>query len=472
MGVSPPSALVLARQLQPCDPLHSQCWSSRGRRPRENIKVVVLGEHAMVGMDLGSSLREAARPSADVSLRFAGAIYLCQGLAELGAGDVGDCANDAVKDFLRWWISEWESWAVAQSSIGELADQFAGSLAQTGHLEADIILCSEHVIFCWLLRRRASVPLKLPMIHVLSMTLLEYVPSAWRGEFLQDFASWATRAEHADRDVFCTFMEHITLQVFWQTGVVAPFVPSLGSAMWSGARYQPSEAGVDVLVLRSAFWPLHAGVVLRRLVEHLVGIHPAQVVRVRWMDSFLGGSLSTDAAKISFLTWPEQARCTAALYIPSEFSQVKFREFYSMGVPLLVPSSDWLLRGFRFMYRQWGQLHVSYKHQLKACSPTNDGACLSPAALEVLDGWPFGAPFLDMEKDPPRKMPFWMSLADVERYSHLLRFDSLAALADCLQSWTWEEGHARSVLMQRHFAGTVVANVLRYYRGALGRLLS
>lgn len=471
VGLHQFGAVALARRLQPCDPLRDVCWSSlHGAQDlhtlaeQRQVSLVVVGEHAMLALDLYSSLL-AAMPEGVLStdVKFVGTFYLCGGLDKALGGSF--CARDAAKAFLQSWVSDWNTDAVAESSARDHADRFRGAVGDAGGDRADLYLCVDHLVFCWLLRRRASQPIVAPMLHVVGMTLLEYVPVPWRGELLADFWSWSQEAE-APSDVFCTYMEHITLQAFWQTGVVMQFVPSLGSAVWSGATYDPPRVPA-LLIMRSAFWRLPAGMVMRTLLSHLA----APDLPLLWMDSFIHGSLAAEGYRLSWHSWEQQAHCTAVLHMPQEISQIKFRDFYALGVPILVPGIVWSLRLLREMYRMWGQLHPEYEHRLRDCEDGKRQACLGAEARREADTWPFGKPYVDVDRDPAEKLEFWYSLADVARYPHVLRFSSLAELR-LLALQQADEGRLLSALMRRHFERTVVANSLRFFRQAVATLLS
>lgn len=69
------------------------------------------------------------------------------------------------------------------------------------------------------------------------------------------------------------------------------------------------------------------------------------------------------------------------------------------------------------------------------------------------------------------KLAFWHSLADIERFPHILLFDSLPELLSLSLQQAGGGGAATSGLMRRHFQRVVVANVLRFYRGVVERLL-
>ncbi|CAE8667940.1 unnamed protein product, partial [Polarella glacialis] len=338
---------------------------------------------------------------------------------------------------------------------------------------SSLYVCVDQVLFCWLLRRRSRRPLASPMVILLGMSFMEDVPLNWRDEVAADVFIWFSpswtwssfqvdKASEPLQDLLWTQHQHIVLQTFWQFGLKVPWFDLPGLSFWSGAKHNPPHSNTrpSLIVLRSAFWRLPAGNVLRSLVRHLFVNED-----VHWMESFLGGSLHQSHIAASWTSWEEMAAFTAALYMPHELYQLKFRDMYAMGVPLLAPGSAWLLRSLREMFRMWGQLNSDFRHRLPACPEgvqppgTPEARCIDVGRRFESDRWPFGEPFLNVDVDPPGKLAYYQTLMDVERYPYVLRFESLAELHEQFQ-FAHRSGQALGELMRDFFRTKVVANSL------------
>lgn len=452
------------------------------------VVVTLLGEHAPFADDVAQCLVVAALSfGVTLELVFAGQFYLCKGSS-------GGCGEDTAKAWFQDWLSRWEA--------GEHADTLAEAdglhKALVGHpharaAEPDVFVCGDSAIFCWLLRRRGAQRERLariPALHMLGMQLLQYVPGPWREEMMLDFREWWV-GRLATEDEMAVFMETLCLQLQWQLGVVLPFVPSLGPAARLSIVHDPPRAGEvpEVLVLRSIFWTTPAGHVFDTLLRRMAAANAArQKVHFDWMGNF-ATQLSSGSESGAWRSFEWMAGHTCALYIPTELSQIKFRDIYSMGLPALVPDDRWLLRLLRHMFEKWGQLQTEYRggrFRSGACGAPRSGLAVedvggcrgaegdhaevwrSVAAVETAsEAWPH-APFYEPQTDSFERLVYWHQLADVKRYPHVTRFGSLGELLERVVHVDWQVvGDA----IRAHFEGVIAANVGRYYRQSLAVLL-
>lgn len=491
-GPQPFSALSLLRKLLPCDPLRDACWmGARLPGDRRPLTVTVVGHHAAGCLALTLAMQDAAKPPGEggfqLEVRYAGAYYLCHVLNEEKGGSTSKdhCVMDDVKDFMRKWIGGLEGIEVQLSAAGavqDTADSLRMALARThGPQETDLYLCMDQVVFCWLLRRRATNRILAPMMLGIGMSFHQDVPKVWRDELAADVALWASSegASPTGRDLIWTCNQHIVLQAFWQLGVQVPWIDTPGLAHWSGVQYSPPSS-VSLLVLRSPFWRLPSGLAFRALLEHL--FLPQHGIELRWMDSFMRGSLEAASYAGSWVSFQDMAQYTAALYVSPELYQIKLRDMYAMGVPILAPAASWGMRTLREMFRMWGMLNTDFMHRAPSClgprgewiqgPQTPSGSwCVEHFPRSQADEWPFGAPFLDIDEDHMDKLGFYYSLVDSERYPYILHFDSLAELYSQLHVAA-EHGRALGQLMRSFFQRQVVENADRFCKEALTRLLS
>ncbi|CAE8592308.1 unnamed protein product [Polarella glacialis] len=476
-ALQPPSALSLLLRLQPCDPLRDSCWTAFGREkwrglrrmdspaaPAESITVTVIGHHAPGCLAFMSGMQEAVSSGPlgvssgglSLDIQYAGTFYLCKALQGVPASRGGPgpssngrdpCDADGVKDIFRQFVQRDESISEQADSVEFAATQFHIALvALAGHSKtSNLYVCIDQVLFCWLLRRRSPITLPAPILAGLGMAFMENVPLAWRDEMAADVSLWFSNMPPPPyvQDLLFTAHQHIVLQTFWQLGLQVPWFETPSSSSWSGVRHSPppADATPSLLVLRSAFWRLPPGAVLRSLLAHLL-----KDTEVTWQQSFLGGSIHSSSYAASWSSWEAVAAHTATLYVPSELYQLRFRDMYSMGVPVLAPGKAWAMRSLRMMWRMWGMLSPDVRHRLPGCGAEDDakqrsfgaarGWCVDATKRQESDSWPFGAPFLDVDKDPPGKLPYYYSLSDAERYPYVLHFESLAG-GDSKWGLTW-----------------------------------
>merc|ERR1711971_365745 len=173
----------------------------------------------------------------------------------------------------------------------------------------------------------------------------------------------------------------------------------------------------------------------------------------------------------AWYSFDDIAKHTYALDVPAELSQLKFRDVYSMGLPVLIPDDPWMAQLLRFMYKSWGQIHaeVGDRHLPDATAMDRE----APVHADDIDAvqaatktWPH-PPFYDPSRDPPSRLMYWLSLADFKRYPHVVRFSSLPTLLELVVTTRWAEV---SVRMRAHFR-RVVANVQRFFQQALTKLV-
>merc|ERR1711971_1214612 len=109
------------------------------------------------------------------------------------------------------------------------------------------------------------------------MALMQDVPASWRDEVSVDVAAWIAdgwrsndRGAKMQTDGIWTCNQHIVLQTFWSIGAVLPWIDTPGLAYWSGVLHSPRASdSPSLLMLRSPFWRMPAGLVLRSLMLHL-----------------------------------------------------------------------------------------------------------------------------------------------------------------------------------------------------------
>merc|ERR1712194_951613 len=156
------------------------------------------------------------------------------------------------------------------------------------------------------------------------------------------------------------------------------------------------------------------------------------------------------------------AKHTCALDIPVELSQLKFRDAYGMGLPIIVPAREWMERLLLQIY--WhgsaGQLHAEWAQCIKL-GTLADVSCGRADALAPSE-WP-QAPFFDPRRDSAERLKYWLPLADHLRYPHVVYFDSFPAFFDKLLTTSWAEV---SVRMRAHHR-RVAANSERFFQASL-----
>eukprot|EP00913_Durusdinium_trenchii_P004346 g4029.t1 len=245
----------------------------------------------------------------------------------------------------------------------------------------DFLLCGDTVLFCHLLRR-AGFFRDIPALHMYGMVFLQYVPVSM--------------------------------------GIAIPFVPSSGTSDSAGVLYQPpggaeatanaaaaaapSTAQRRVVLLKSGFFALAPGrvfdVVLRRLTHdvHDGTKRPSGATgRTTW--HFWG----TETTKV-FLNFATMASYSCAVY-----------DVYGIGLPVLAPEILWHQRLLQHMFASWGQLHNEHdvgRRPPESKQQDQDGPSARAHA----------------SSHPPEHLKFWLPLAEVHRWPHVVPFASLTEL--------------------------------------------
>ncbi|CAE7867731.1 unnamed protein product [Symbiodinium microadriaticum] len=201
--------------------------------------------------------------------------------------------------------------------------------------EAQLLLCTEPVAGCVMLRQWASRErgATLPMLGYYGVALLNGCPpqdvkTFWRG--FGELLDSGSMARMATNNLI------LSEQIFYQTGRRLPYVRAHG--LYTEVSYSPT------LLDQVLFWrsPLFAYATLRcamfRFLEGF-GQYPLKFY-------FLEGSESVPYAKaVSF---------RAIAMLPHDHALMSFYELYSTATPLLLPSAEWM---YRLLYMR-GQLSV------------------------------------------------------------------------------------------------------------------
>ncbi|CAE6973173.1 unnamed protein product [Symbiodinium sp. CCMP2592] len=201
--------------------------------------------------------------------------------------------------------------------------------------EAQLLLCTEPVAGCVMLRQWASRErgATLPMLGYYGVALLNGCPpqdvkTFWRG--FSELLDSGSMARMATNNLI------LSEQIFYQTGRRLPYVRAHG--LYTEVSYSPK------LLDQVLFWrsPLFAYATLRcamfRFLEGF-GQYPLKFY-------FLEGSESVPYAKaVSY---------RAIAMLPHDHALMSFYELYSTATPLLLPSAEWM---YRLLYMR-GQLSV------------------------------------------------------------------------------------------------------------------
>lgn len=222
------------------------------------------------------------------------------------------------------------SWAEYEKEI--LAVYERDPLLNSGSL--DLLLCTEPLVGCLMLQKlyKEKQGKRLPLLAYLGVALLIYVPPY----DLKNF--WNLLDEQMEDTVIYTNNRVLREQVFYQTGIRAPYVRSHG--LYTNAVYTPLTH--DVLFWRA---PLFVYPTMRCAIQQ-----------------FLRNIKNTGASfpGIRFLEEQESMEYSAValfrmvILLPWDHALMTYFELYSMGMPLMLPKEDWI---YRFIYQR-GQLSV------------------------------------------------------------------------------------------------------------------
>lgn len=422
-----------------------------GRR----LAVAAFGLHGTLKMEPAAALR-AALPAVRFDLRVLGTDcrpgertraascrLLCalQGRCDLARGLGDDALGLAMTKVLD--AARGPTLAAYRDAVRALQARARGAEELQG---LDLLICADG-IYCTLLALGAA-PMLLYISHVLVTP--GALPDAQR-ELLAALRRELQPGE--SRAVAAVAHYNMAMWALYSAGLRLPLART--EALYLGNLTYAPERGRGVLFARTRYWQSYAGVHFRGLFNRIL----------QW--NMLEGSVNaTFLQDADFLEFEEVATFEAAVLMPTCDYVMSFDELYSLGVPLLMASKEWLVR-------VW--LRSSYTtHDARTFSPqVRLPEALALEASGALDPYFVVAPFTTPLQQRPgdfRVVYWWYDLSPFALYPFVQEFDSVPDLVYQLLHLNPARLRAVSRGMQEHVRMTR-RHTLAWYRRALEELL-
>jgi len=225
------------------------------------------------------------------------------------------------------------------------------------------LLCTEPLAGCLMLKEvAAGFGHTLPLLGYLGVALLNSCPPEDVPIFWERLAGvFAPRADGEQATALLAVNNLIlSEQIYYQTGLRVPYVRAHG--LYTGMSYVPTK-NQQVLIWRA---PLFVYVSLRcTFMRFLQGIpdHPITYKFVEETES---------------LAYAQIAQYRAVALLPWDHALMTFYELYSAGIPILLPSAEWM---YRLLYQR-GQLSVG-ERMYQSVMPGWSGPEVEHAKSEV-----------------------------------------------------------------------------------------
>lgn len=325
------------------------------------LRLAVVGIHGATSLEPASALAAAwpgASPSggAPMEQRFFGhpcpryelTTYLCDWKNAMLPGTGGE---DAVAEVLAEMVNMTAQHVERAWEPHAALARLAAAYAAEGFLRhAELWLCSGPAVLCALLH--ATAPEK-PMIFWHCRHLLDGLGALANATRTLVLMSLRTMAA-APGVAFLACEDFAAAQAAAQLGVAAPAVQrrlGLYTEAYPWRGFDAGGKGEDVVVLRSMLWSRLPGLYFRAVLEAFV-----EENRARFNFRFTFGSDTTDR----LVPYQELGLHRCAVLVPNDLTMAAFVEAFAMGIPLFMPTDEWLYRlqksvPYGFMVSEGGQ---------------------------------------------------------------------------------------------------------------------
>ncbi|CAJ1453562.1 unnamed protein product, partial [Effrenium voratum] len=360
--------------------------ASLGSTPSQVVAVVAVGTHPTLTLEAVSMLRDFGFGSerAVKVQRTLGITYKCSVFPEM-CGEGMDTSEDSIAAL----IGRFESPPPYERYTLDAISQSVAAVAR--ELDFDLLVCTSPFIVCALLQQCAGKPL----LGYLGLPLLWKRPTDHFDNATARDRFWGLLAKllESPEVVLATNNPLLTEQIAFQAGAVLPVVRP--HARFTQAVYAPTRPNDAMLVSRTKFLWVTLDCALRLFLD----------------DSYpIKFTIANSDSKLPFR---EMAAHRAVVLMPWEHALMAFFEFYSMGVPLLMPDADW---SYRLIFDAEGNLGSTlpiYWDVSPSCGPHS---------CDSLHPYP---PFAFGSFESRR---YWYQYSSFAQFPHIQRFSSIPEL--------------------------------------------
>lgn len=295
----------------------------RQRQPAE-VVVAVFGTHATLSLEPVEMLQRVQQVLTLKVTFFGIEPRWCKilGMCNLGSATLTQLLRAAEEDPFAY------PWPTMMKKIEEVYDVDPSLHA------AELLICTEPVAGCLMLRQISAAQGKvLPMLGYFGVALFNGCPPQDVDTFWNEFA---TILPADAKTVLSTNNLILSEQIFYQTGQRFPYVRAHG--LYTDTSYDPRYLGV-VLFWRS---PLYAYASTACAIEKVLAGFTGYPLQFQFVE------------ESESIPYTKAAQYRSVAMLPHDHALMSFYELYSISIPLLMPSAEWM---FRLLYMR-GQLSV------------------------------------------------------------------------------------------------------------------
>jgi len=308
---------------------HSQSIDMTDKVIPARIEMAILGTHATLSLEPVDMLRRSLNGIELHAVFYGLEPRWCQilGICDQGSTALSQLFKDAEKDPYSFPWSE---------MVRQISDIY---VADSRLLNANVLLCTEPLAGCLMLRHIAHLQgRQLPILGYLGVALLNSCPPEDVAQFWMEFAAVTSdrSGDGSTPSVLAVNNMILSEQIYYQSGYRMPYVRAHG--LYTGMSYTPLKVS-EVLMWRA---PLFMYSTTRCAMLRFLQGMPSYPISFRFID------------ESESVPYNEVAQFKAVGLIPWDHALMTFYEIYSAGVPMMLPSAEWM---YRLLYQR-GQLSV------------------------------------------------------------------------------------------------------------------
>jgi len=330
-----------------------------------------------------------------------------------------------------------------QTTVAEF-QQVAGTTPEL--VDADLFVCVDG-IYCTLFRPvLPGTPFLLYLSHVLVTT---------HGDLDSQVGMLDAMRVEVERGTAVAAVAYAQLAAWaWYSGAMKLPVVRTEALYWP--KYAPDPRR-GVFIARTRFWLSYSG-------QHAINLFYRLIKANSLSDPMLEARFTSPR---EFVEFHEIVAYQAAVLFPiSEYVMI-FDELYTLGMPLFMPTKEWLMRVWRPSSYMGLDVRTFYPEARvpKALELEKAGA-LAPY-FPLL---PFATP-INLDPDEFRVYYFWYDTCPFAYYPHIQKFESIPDLIDQLLRLDISRRQLLSAEM-RQYVAAVQGETFSWYRSALHKLMN
>eukprot|EP00929_Paragymnodinium_shiwhaense_P071072 TRINITY_DN36104_c0_g1_i1.p1 TRINITY_DN36104_c0_g1~~TRINITY_DN36104_c0_g1_i1.p1 ORF type:complete len:744 (+),score=161.80 TRINITY_DN36104_c0_g1_i1:90-2321(+) len=413
--------------------------------PSGKVGILAVGTHPTLTLEAVTMIRQFGFSAGDKQaelLRTLGVVYKCSVFPAMCGSGAASSMPDPIAELIGPFEAPPPYEMYTMSRLREVLEQVGREIMSGVHTPPDagvrvpgMLVCTSPFVVCALLQQAT----KLPLLGYLGLPMIWKRPTDHfdRPEARAEFWNLLKALGQEKRVVLVTNNPLLSEQIAFQSGMLLPTIRV--HALFTQAVYMPAQQDKALLVSRTKFYWVTMGCALK----HFTPVdYPVKFV-----------VLNSD----SKMPFKELASHRAAVLVPWEHALMAFFEFYSMGVPLLLPDTPW---AYRLLFDDEGNLG-STTSQYYDVAPECD---LQSGCLKKERPHP-SPPFAFASLESRR---YWYQYSSLVQWPFVYRFASLPHLLELLL--TADLAHTSASM--RSFNDRTLVQSIAFWREATTKLVS